>query len=64
MTIESNGYPPKFQQLFNDRTTSIGSTIKFEARLTGTQPLNVKFFFFCIKFSLESYYYFLGLLVI
>jgi len=45
MIIESQGYPPEFLQLFSDRKTSIGSTIKFEARLIGTQPLNVNFFF-------------------
>jgi len=44
MIIESNGYPPEFVQLFNDQKTTIGSTIKFEARLMGTQPLNVIFF--------------------
>jgi hypothetical protein len=44
MIIESNGYPPEFLQLFNDKKTSIGSIIKFEARLIGTQPLNVRFF--------------------
>jgi len=41
MIIESNGYPPQFLQLFTDRNTSVGSTIKFEARIIGTQPLNV-----------------------
>lgn len=45
MIIESNGYPPEFRQLFTDQKTSIGSTIKFEARIVGTQPLNVKFLF-------------------
>jgi len=42
MNIQSNGFPPEFLQLFTDQQTSINSTIKFEARLIGTQPLNVK----------------------
>jgi hypothetical protein len=63
MIIEPNGYPPKFLQLFNDCRTKIGATIKFEARLTGTQPLNVKFLF-RIKSILEFNDYILGLLVI
>ncbi len=62
MIIESNGYPPEFLQLFNDRKTSLGSTIQFEARVTGTQPLNVNALI-RIKSNLSSYY-FLGLLVI
>ncbi|CAF0886808.1 unnamed protein product [Rotaria sp. Silwood1] len=41
MIIESNGYAPEFLQLFKDQKTSIGSTIKFEARVTGTKPINV-----------------------
>ncbi|CAF5081333.1 unnamed protein product, partial [Rotaria magnacalcarata] len=41
MIIEPMGYSPEFLQLFNDQKASIGSTIKFEARVTGTQPLNV-----------------------
>jgi len=42
MIIDSiNGHPPEFLQLFNDRKTTLGSTVKFEARLTGTQPLTV-----------------------
>ena len=36
------GFPPEFLQLFIDRQTSLNSTIKFEARLIGTQPLKVK----------------------
>ncbi len=42
MNIQSNGFPPEFLQLFTDQQTFINSTIKFEARLIGTQPLNVK----------------------
>lgn len=45
MIIESNGYSPEFLQLFTDRKTSIGSTVKFEARVTGSQPLNVNLSF-------------------
>jgi hypothetical protein len=41
MIIESQGYPPEFLQLFHDQKASVGSTIKFEARITGTQPLSV-----------------------
>jgi hypothetical protein len=44
MIIQSNGYPPEFLQLFTDRKALIGSTIKFEARVNGTQPLNVNSF--------------------
>jgi hypothetical protein len=40
--IQSNGFPPEFLQLFTDRQASINSKIKFEARLIGTLPLNVK----------------------
>jgi hypothetical protein len=50
INIQPNGFPPEFLQLFTDRQTSINSTIKFEARLIGTLPLNVSkktlFFFF------------------
>ena len=35
-------HSPAFLRLFNDQRTSIGSTIKFDALLTGTKPLNVK----------------------
>jgi hypothetical protein len=42
INIQSNGFPPEFLQLFTDQQTLINSTIKFEARLIGTQPLNVK----------------------
>jgi len=42
INIQSNGFPPEFLQLFTDQQTSINSIIKFEARLIGTQPLNVK----------------------
>ncbi|CAF0743307.1 unnamed protein product [Adineta steineri] len=45
MNIQSNGFPPEFLQLFTDRQSSINSTIKFEARLIGTQPLNVYWLF-------------------
>jgi hypothetical protein len=42
INIQSNGFPPEFLLLFTDQQTSINSIIKFEARLIGTQPLNVK----------------------
>ncbi|CAF3449488.1 unnamed protein product [Rotaria socialis] len=45
MNIQSDGFPPEFLQLFTDRPTSVNSTIKFEARLIGTQPLNVYWLF-------------------
>jgi hypothetical protein len=55
INIQSNGFPPEFLQLFTDQQTLINSTIKFEARLIGTQPLNVKKkrikFFFLFLFS-------------
>jgi hypothetical protein len=38
---QSTGSPPEFLQLFTDRQTSVNSTMKFEARLIGTEPLNV-----------------------
>lgn len=41
MIIESNGYPPEFLQLFTDRKVTIGGNATFEARITGSQPLNV-----------------------
>lgn len=43
MIIETHGYSPEFLQLFKDQKSSIGSTVRFEARLTGTQPLNVNY---------------------
>ncbi|CAF2499044.1 unnamed protein product [Rotaria sp. Silwood2] len=43
--IQPNGFPPEFLQLFIDRQTIVNSTIKFEARLIGTQPLNVYWLF-------------------
>jgi len=57
INIQSNGFPPEFLQLFTDQQTSINSTIKFEARLIGTQPLNVKeriqnFFLFIFSFPI------------
>ncbi len=42
MAAQPNGFPPEFLQLFTDQQTFINSTIKFEARLIGTPPLNVK----------------------
>jgi hypothetical protein len=58
INIQSNGFPPEFLQLFTDQQTSINSTIKYEARLIGTQPLNVKttkfFFEFLSSYSLRS----------
>ncbi len=45
INIQPNGFPPEFLQLFTDRQTSLNSTVKFEARLIGTQPLNVNSFF-------------------
>jgi hypothetical protein len=41
INIQPIGFPPEFLQLFTDRPSTINSTIKFEARLIGTQPLNV-----------------------
>ena len=38
---QPSGIAPKFLQLFTDRKSTLGSTVQFEARLTGTQPLNV-----------------------
>ena len=40
--VQPNGFPPEFLQLFTDQQTFINSAIKFEARLIGTPPLNVK----------------------
>lgn len=42
MNIQTHGFPPEFLQLFIDRQTAVNSTVKFEARITGTPPLNVK----------------------
>jgi hypothetical protein len=39
---QPTGFPPEFLQLFIDRQTAVQSTIKFEARLIGSQPLNVR----------------------
>ncbi|CAF1249492.1 unnamed protein product [Adineta ricciae] len=39
------GFPPEFRQLFHDQKTSLGSTVKFEARAIGTQPLNAYWLF-------------------
>ncbi len=41
INLQPNGFPPEFLQLFTDQQTFINTTIKFEARLIGTQPLNV-----------------------
>jgi hypothetical protein len=41
MNMTSNGHPPEFLQLFTDRKSSIGSNVQFEARVIGTNPLNV-----------------------
>ena len=46
------GFPPEFRQLFHDQKTSLNSTIKFEARVIGTQPLNVSFPLIQIQFIL------------
>lgn len=37
------GFPPEFRQLFADRKAILGSIVQFEARLSGTPPLNVNF---------------------
>ena len=37
INIQSEGFPP-FLQLFVDQHTSVNSTVKFQARLIGTQP--------------------------
>lgn len=63
MIIQPNGFPPEFLQLFTDRQGSLNSTIKFEARLIGTQPLNVKHiykkkFSFCYLLMVFFPYYF------
>ncbi|CAF1534366.1 unnamed protein product, partial [Adineta steineri] len=39
------GFPPELRQLFHDQKTSLGSTVKFEARAIGTQPLNAYWLF-------------------
>lgn len=54
MIVESNGRPPEFLQLFNDRKTTFGSNVTFEARLTGTQPLNVNFSLVCSSIELAD----------
>lgn len=41
MNIQSNGFPPEFLQLFIDQQATLNSTVRFEARLIGSQPLNV-----------------------
>ncbi|CAF1627883.1 unnamed protein product, partial [Adineta ricciae] len=43
--VQPTGFPPEFLQLFIDRQASINSSMKFEARLIGTQPLNVYWLF-------------------
>ncbi|UJR28306.1 hypothetical protein I4U23_009551 [Adineta vaga] len=45
INIQSTGFPPEFLQLFTDQQTPVNSTIKFEARLIGTQPLNIYWLF-------------------
>ncbi|CAF3636008.1 unnamed protein product [Rotaria sordida] len=45
MNIQPSGFPPEFLQLFIDQQTLVNSIIKFEARLIGTQPLNVYWLF-------------------
>ncbi|CAF1127621.1 unnamed protein product [Adineta steineri] len=45
MIVAPTGFPPEFLQVFHDKKTSLGSTIRFEARLTGTPPLNVYWLF-------------------
>ena len=44
MIIQSYGQSPEFLQLFHDQKATVSSTVKFSARITGTQPLNVNFF--------------------
>lgn len=64
MIIESQGYPPEFLQLFHDQKATLGSTIKFESRITGTQPLNVNSSFKSNKISIfilfQTYWLFNG----
>ena len=43
--VQLSGFPPEFLQLFTDRQSSINSTIKFEARLIGAEPMSVRKFF-------------------
>ena len=54
INLQPNGFPPEFLQLFTDQQTFANSTIKFEARLIGTQPLKVqiqaKIFLHFLKF--------------
>lgn len=39
--VEPRGSPPEFLQLFADQKASVGSTVKFEARILGAKPLKV-----------------------
>jgi hypothetical protein len=66
MITQSTGFSPEFIQLFSDTKTSIGSTIKFEARIIGTQPLNVnKFFLFNnMKYLISFFSRFTGYLMV
>lgn len=39
--VPLTGFAPEFLQLFTDRQTTLHTTVKLEARLTGAAPLNV-----------------------
>lgn len=67
MNIESStlvapvGFPPEFLQLFVDRQATLNASIKFEARIIGTLPLNVCVIFLfahpiVFTFSCENHY--------
>lgn len=63
--IQPNSLSPEFIQLFTDQQTSVNSTIKFEARLIGTQPLNVKNqIFFSFDFDFFNSFRSIGCLMV
>jgi hypothetical protein len=63
--IQPNGFSPEFLQLFTDQQTTLNSTVKLEARLIGSQPLNVtKILFLNFNFDLFfSTFRFIGYLM-
>lgn len=64
ISIQPTGFPPAFLQLFIDRQTLTGVSVKFEARLTGTLPLNVcsKSHLFLILLIAWACYFFICLI--
>lgn len=42
--LSTMGSPPRFLRTFTDRKTTLGSTVRFDARVSGSQPLNVRLF--------------------